>query len=756
MAGDPNHAPRRASHPWWWVASLIFHALLLGWLFLFSPVRVVDLTARIAPEKSTVSPARAAQVMEQVRAQQAENLAGEVRALEEARRELATLETRKRDELRQSSTNAPVDLEKISAAQESALQAQTTAESTGPSANLKELAALTNHTAAIREAQARAHQFQAEALEALARAEAKFEPAYQAQAEAGAAQARAAQAQAEAEGQFTGAEALRAKNAPAAEDLAEAQQMLRDFQAQFATASSNALVLSNSLPQLRAAAENAKSAYDAAQAGDDKARINQTKTSARDTQKAVENAQKNLTRALSDIPKFKGRITEQTVRIAKFSGKASPLEMSPEMMQRGAAEKFRAAQQLQADAKAAQARAARAFAEARNGVATTGTTTAPKTPEDLAAVYQTAVQDEAALTETYRRLRATDLAMQRQIPLARALELTDAARPERPDLAEALRDGKADAAAQRQAIAEARAQIAAMRSLADSMLAQARGLGSQGGRGSQQALASLAAEDESQRAKDLTGAMRRGGGSSSGKPGSGLTSGGAGSGNPGGGGSGNTGGGGTGSGAGISYGNNDGTSSGPPPVPKDLAAVPGRVIGAGAVPGRWMFVDSWYLLGPFDNTGRANLEKQFPPETVVDLNATYIGKRGQPVRWDFFQSAHPRVVPPFDHYNPLASGAADGGAGAFKARDLEYIIYYGCTELRAAQECDVWIAVGSDDFSKLWIEDQLVWASGKQHKPWRVDEGFRKVHLKQGVNRVLIRVENGHSQSEFSLAVCAP
>ena len=190
-------------------------------------------------------------------------------------------------------------------------------------------------------------------------------------------------------------------------------------------------------------------------------------------------------------------------------------------------------------------------------------------------------------------------------------------------------------------------------------------------------------------------------------------------------------------------------------MPKDLAAVPGRVIGAGALPGRWMFVDSWYLIGPFDNTGRANIEKQFPPETVVDLNATYVGKRGQPVRWEFHQSPQPRVVPPFDNFNPLPSGATDGGGGAFKARDLEYIIYYGYTELRAETDGDVWLAVGSDDFSKVWLEDQLVWASGKQQKSWRMDEGFRKVHLKRGVNRVLFRVENGRAQTEFSLAVCA-
>ena len=171
------------------------------------------------------------------------------------------------------------------------------------------------------------------------------------------------------------------------------------------------------------------------------------------------------------------------------------------------------------------------------------------------------------------------------------------------------------------------------------------------------------------------------------------------------------------------------------------------------VPGRWMFVDSWYLIGPFDNEGRVNIDKQFPPESIVDLDATYLGKRGQPLRWEFYQSPEARIIPPFDSYNPQPAGGTDL---AFKTRGLEYIIYYAYTELRAIEACDIWIAVGSDDFSKLWIEDQLVWASGKQHKSWRLDEGYRKVRLKKGVNRVLLRVENGHSRTDFSLILSAP
>jgi len=771
MTPDPNISSRRARTSAWWLASLVFHALLLDWLVFFSPVHFIDLNAKRANAARSVSPARAAQVMDQVRQQQAEQLAGELHALEQTQHELAALEARKRDELRQTSTNAPASLEKIAAAQNNIAKAQAAAtvalkEATSQlNTNAADVSALTNVTAAVQAAQTGAGQFQAEALEALALADPKFEPAYQAQAEANAAQSRAAQAQAEAEGQLTGAAALLAKNAPKADDLTEAKAMLRAAEAQLAAALSNSVTLSNSLPQLLAVAASAKTAFDAAQTGGDKAQISTAKKRTSETQRAAANAQKNLARAQSDIPKFQSRITEQTARIAKFSGKSAPVGMNPAALQQGAAEKLREAQSLQTVATATQARAEKTFTDARDGVVSSATTAAvAQTPKDLAGVYQAAVQTESELAESYRRLRATELAMQRQIPLAQALELTDVARPDRPDLAAALSDSQssgADPAAQRQAILEARSQIAAMRSLADSMVAQARGAGTGTGAAQQQTLEQLATEDENQTAKDLTGAMRGKAGAGSGKGGattgaigSGSGAGGTGGGGSGGSGNGVAGGGGASSGLNPG-GSGDGTSSGPPPVPKDLAAVPGRVIGVGAVPGRWMFVDSWYLIGPFDNTGRANIEKQFPPETVVDLNATYVGKRGQPVRWEFHQSPQPRVVPPFDHFNPLPSGVTDGGGGAFKARDLEYIIYYGYTELRAEADCDVWLAVGSDDFSKVWLEDQLVWASGKQQKSWRVDEGFRKVYLKPGVNRVLFRVENGRAQTEFSLAVCA-
>jgi hypothetical protein len=171
---DATKAPRKAL-PVWWIASLIFHALVLGWLFFLSPVRIIDLAApKPANPASSVSPARAAQVMEQVRERQAETLAGEVRALEEARRELAMLEAQRRDALRLALTNTSIPIEKIAAAQDGATKAQSAAEAALKRANEQlppdgtDPSSLTNTTTAIREAQTGAGQFQSEAWEGLA------------------------------------------------------------------------------------------------------------------------------------------------------------------------------------------------------------------------------------------------------------------------------------------------------------------------------------------------------------------------------------------------------------------------------------------------------------------------------------------------------------------------------------------------------------------------------------------------------------
>lgn len=157
-----------------------------------------------------------------------------------------------------------------------------------------------------------------------------------------------------------------------------------------------------------------------------------------------------------------------------------------------------------------------------------------------------------------------------------------------------------------------------------------------------------------------------------------------------------------------------------------------KVVSEGGSPVEWMFVDTWYVIGPFPNPQRINLNTKFPPETVINLGAKYPGKNGRTVQWEFLQTNRVMCVP---------------------LHEEDYAIYYAYTELWFDEAVDLWITIGSDDKANVWINNLPVWISGDQLKVWRVNEGMRKVHFQKGVNKVLYRVENGWHAVAFSLGV---
>jgi hypothetical protein len=172
---------------------------------------------------------------------------------------------------------------------------------------------------------------------------------------------------------------------------------------------------------------------------------------------------------------------------------------------------------------------------------------------------------------------------------------------------------------------------------------------------------------------------------------------------------------------------------------KPAKSLPGRRIvtashpGADRVPGApWVYVNSWYIIGPFPNPGRSNIDRRFPPEFVLDLDAKYPGVDGKMVGWQFVKSDQISVRP---------------------QESREYAIYYAYTELWFDEDIDLWVAIGSDDNSRIWVNDQIVWISSYELKGWRFDEGFRRIPFRKGRNRILYRVENGHLVIDFSLGI---
>ena len=188
----------------------------------------------------------------------------------------------------------------------------------------------------------------------------------------------------------------------------------------------------------------------------------------------------------------------------------------------------------------------------------------------------------------------------------------------------------------------------------------------------------------------------------------------------------------------------------PEPLP-ELRVPPEQVI-AKALPGRrftkeladggrkgWLFIDTWYVIGPWDNGGKYDFTQTFPPERVVDFDATYPGKidrKGvaRKLKWQFQQTDIIRMSPP----------EVTGGS-----------TYYAYTEVWCEQDQDLLIACATDDAGELWVNGMLVWQDTGWSE-WRLDEGYRKVFFHKGFNTLLLRMDNGPGYCRWSLLLCPP
>ncbi|MDQ8206328.1 hypothetical protein QEH52_02330 [Coraliomargarita sp. SDUM461003] len=167
-------------------------------------------------------------------------------------------------------------------------------------------------------------------------------------------------------------------------------------------------------------------------------------------------------------------------------------------------------------------------------------------------------------------------------------------------------------------------------------------------------------------------------------------------------------------------------------------ALPGRSFDMDSSRKGWIFIDTWYMIGPWALPTGREFEVPFPPETMVDLDATYEGrihpstKKPMRLKWNFVQSGSLRIRPP---------------------DDLSSSVFFAYTEVFCANTTDVVVAIASDDRAKLWINDLVVFEDVGL-SPWRLDEGFRRVLLKPGYNKLLLRLENGPGASLFSVLMC--
>lgn len=186
-------------------------------------------------------------------------------------------------------------------------------------------------------------------------------------------------------------------------------------------------------------------------------------------------------------------------------------------------------------------------------------------------------------------------------------------------------------------------------------------------------------------------------------------------------------------------------------LPDSLRIDEGKIIQA-AMPGRrftresdrkgWLYLDTWYVIGPWENKSAVDYAVKHPPEFAIDFDAKYhdgkfADRPGHPyetLKWEFYQSDQVRCQP------PAVYGAST---------------YYAYTDVWFEEARDMLIAVASDDASSVWLNGQIIWQDAGQ-SAWQLGEGYRKVHFKKGFNDILVRIENGPTHCVWSVVLCPP
>ncbi|MFM2092580.1 MAG: hypothetical protein RLZZ127_3069 [Planctomycetota bacterium] len=181
----------------------------------------------------------------------------------------------------------------------------------------------------------------------------------------------------------------------------------------------------------------------------------------------------------------------------------------------------------------------------------------------------------------------------------------------------------------------------------------------------------------------------------------------------------------------------------------DARPVLGTTIGDRHRAADWLALDTWWIVGPFEHPGNArpeDLDRIYPPEARpgadVDLDEVYAGKGGRVLRWLWHQSNDVMV-------NPLAV------PGMPASPRETYAIWYAWTEVWCDRPRKAWMAVGSDDFSAVWLNGVVVFQSGRSPQAWFPfkPDGFRQIDLHAGLNRFLVKLENKGGTTGFSVCI---
>ncbi len=131
----------------------------------------------------------------------------------------------------------------------------------------------------------------------------------------------------------------------------------------------------------------------------------------------------------------------------------------------------------------------------------------------------------------------------------------------------------------------------------------------------------------------------------------------------------------------------------------------------------------WKVIGPFPSPGGSGLDRPYPPEKEIDLDATYDGKGGK-VRWKDYASR--------DRYGLVDLNTAIG--------DAPESVGYALAEFPLDRARDVELRVGCYNAFQLWVNGERVLDRRDAYTGMSLDHYTAKAHLRAAKNLILMKV----------------
>lgn len=157
------------------------------------------------------------------------------------------------------------------------------------------------------------------------------------------------------------------------------------------------------------------------------------------------------------------------------------------------------------------------------------------------------------------------------------------------------------------------------------------------------------------------------------------------------------------------------------------------------------FLNTWHMIGPFDNKEELGFNVVYPPELGIHLDMTYTGQLGT-VGWQEYQTD--------DQYGVLDI--------AKQLAPHKGAVVYAYTEFNAGADQGIEFRLATPNAWKLWVNDKLVFEREEYHRGTFFDQYRIPTELKAGKNTILLKIlQNEQDQSwaqdwKFQFRVCQP